>query len=99
MNIRPALPLELAVAPLTFVGLAERDLIVAGARVDIDLLFRLRPFVLEIEGRGCGREFTLYPLNPVILTIRITGPNFFPLPVLLTETGIATGPTDGRVVG
>jgi hypothetical protein len=101
MNIRPALPLEVAVAPRIVVGLADRDLIVAGARAAMDLLFKLSPFEMETEGRGfgLGLEFTLKPLNPVMLTIRITGPNFLPLPTLLTETGIATGPTDGRVVG
>jgi len=101
MNIRPALPLEAAEAPRTFVGLAERNLRVPRVRVVTDLLFKLSPFKLEADERGfgLGLEFTLKPLNPVMLTIRITGPYFLPLPTLLTETGIATGPTEGRVVG
>ena len=57
MNIRPALPLEVAVGPLTCVGLpevglAEGDLIVARERVVVGLRFKPSPFVLETEGRG-----------------------------------------------
>ena len=79
------------------VGLTERDFTVGTIRVAIEFLFRLNPFELLTEVVAFGLELTLKPLNPVMLTIRITGPNLFPLAALATETGVATGPTVGRV--